>query len=103
MNTATLARTTATRQHLGLSAYMLRLMQRTLAPAIPPVRQLDKGATYWVAHPLGRTVSCETGTLWLTFDNEPVDVILEAGQSHRCTKDSKLLTYALAAARVSVA
>ena len=103
MNTATLARPNAARQFLGLRAFMLRLLRPDVASARPSVRQLDKGATVWTAHPLGRVVSCEAGTLWLTFDNELVDVVLEAGQSHRCTKDSKLAIHALAAARVAVA
>ena len=101
MNTATLDRSAATRFHIGLPSGLARLLQR--AVAAPAARQLDKNATAWVARPLGRTIACEAGTLWLTFDNEPVDVILEAGQSHRCAKASKLAIHALAAARFSVA
>ncbi len=63
---------------------------------------LDQGATRWIDYPMGRTVTCEVGTLWLTFDNEPADVILEAGQSHRCAKASKLAIHGLSAARVWV-
>ena len=73
------------------------------APAATVAGALDKGATAWITRPRGRTVTCETGTLWLTFDNESQDVILEAGQSHRCVKASKLSIHALAAAQVSVA
>lgn len=101
MNTATLA---ATRFHFTLPAGLLALLQRAVAaPAAPAARQLDANATTWIARPLGRTVACETGTLWLTFDNESLDVILEAGQSYRCAKASKLAIHALAASRVSVA
>jgi hypothetical protein len=78
MNTATFAHAAAPRFHLGLPSGLLRLLQR--AVAAPAARQLEKNATAWVARPLGRTITCESGTLWLTFDNEPVDVILEAGQ-----------------------
>lgn len=102
MNTVTLAATAATtRFHDMLPAGLLALLQR--AVAAPAARQLDANATTWITHPLGRTVTCETGTLWLTFDNEPVDVILEAGQSHRCAKASKLGIHALSGARMSVA
>ena len=104
MNTATLA---ATRLHFTLPAGLLALLQHAVAaPAAPAAlagRQLAKNATTWIARPLGRTVTCETGTLWLTFDNESLDVILEAGQSHRCAKGSKLAIHALATARLSVA
>ena len=74
-----------------------------MAPVGPDTRVLEKGATTWISQPLGRTVSCETGTLWLTFDNEALDVILEAGQSHRCAKASRLAIHALAADRITVA
>lgn len=102
MNTLTLA-ATATRFPFTLPSCLLGALQRTLAPATSGVHGLGKGATTWIARPLGRTVTCETGTLWLTFDNEPADIILEAGQSHRCDKASRLSIHALAAARMSVA
>ena len=100
MNTATFA-AAATRFPFTLPQGLLALLQRTV-PA-PAARRLEAKATLWVARPLGRTVTCETGTLWLTFDNEPQDVVLEAGQSHRCDKASKLAIHALAAARLTVA
>jgi Protein of unknown function (DUF2917) len=102
MNTATIARTAAARLPLGLPSGLLRLIGRALAPAAPQTARLDSHATLWIARPQGRTVTCESGTLWLTFDNEPADVILEAGESHRCTKGSRLAIHALATARVSV-
>lgn len=103
MSTATLDRTAAIRFHLGLPSGLQRLLQRAIAvPAAPAARQLDKGANAWIARPLGRIITCESGTLWLTFDNEPLDLILEAGESHHCVKHSKLLIHALAAARMSV-
>lgn len=102
MNTVTLAATAATiRFRDTMPARLLVLLQR--AVAAPAARQLDANATTWITRPLGRTVTCETGTLWLTFDNELADVILEAGQSHRCTNASKLGIHALSAARLSVA
>ena len=107
MHTASFAaNTAATRFHFTLPAGLLAVLQRAAAPAAPAAlagRQLAKNATTWIARPLGRTVTCETGTLWLTFDNESLDVILEAGQSHRCAKGSKLAIHALATARLSVA
>jgi hypothetical protein len=81
---------------------VLAVLHRAVA-APAAARSLEKNATTWIARPLGRTITCETGTLWLTFDNESADVILEAGQSHRCAKGSKLAIHALSDARVSVA
>ena len=108
MNTATLAfsRAAAARFHFTLPPGLLALLTRaaaTSAPAQSVVWELDAGANTWIVQPLGRTITCEAGTLWLTFDNEPQDVILEAGQSHRCAKGSKLLIHALASARLSLA
>jgi len=101
MNT-TFRAPTFTRFHITLPASLLAMLHRAFAPGASVSGELDKGTTTWIASPLGRTVTCETGTLWLTFDNEPTDVILEAGQSHRCAKASKLAIHALSAARVSV-
>lgn len=100
MNTATFAAAATTRFPFTLPAALLSVLQRSM-PA-PAARRLEAKATLWVARPLGRTVTCETGTLWLTFDNEPQDVVLEAGQSHRCDKASKLAIHALVAARLTV-
>lgn len=63
---------------------------------------LNKGATFWIARPLGRHIMCEAGALWLTFDNEPDDVILESGQQHLCAKRSKLGIHAMTEAKVRV-
>jgi hypothetical protein len=100
MNAATLAATA--RFHFTRPITLLAVLQRAVA-APAAARPLERNATTWIARPLGRTVTCETGTLWLTFDNEPTDVILEAGQSHCCAKASKLAIHALSAARISVA
>lgn len=104
MNSVTLAHNWATRFHFHLPSGLLRVLQRAAAaPAAPSVRQLDKYATACIAHPMGRTITCNAGTLWLTIDNDPLDVILDAGQSHHCDTASKLLIHALADARLSVA
>ena len=104
MNTTLIASShTATRTQLAPLAGWISLLQRWAKPSATPAPQrLNKGATTWIAQPLGRTIRCEAGTLWLTFDGEPLDLILEAGQSHRCDKASKLGIHAMTAARVSV-
>jgi hypothetical protein len=73
------------------------------APSRVVRRQIDKHATAWIEHPAGLTVTCEGGTLWLTFDGEPAGVILEAGETHRCVLRSRLAIHALDAAAVRVA
>lgn len=100
MNTATFS-ATAARFHMALPAGLLAFLQRAFAA--PAAVQMPAQATLWIAQPLGRTVSCETGTLWLTFDSEPQDVVLETGQSYRCDKASQLAVHAMTAARLSLA
>lgn len=73
------------------------------ATAVVSVSALDKGHTVWVDQPMSREVSCVEGTLWLTFDGVQKDLILEAGESHRCENRSRLTIHALDAARVRMA
>ena len=81
----------------------MAVLQYWMSPSAPTAPQrLDRGATTWIARPLCRTIRCEAGTLWLTFDREPLDLILEAGQSHHCDKASKLGIHAMTAARLTV-
>lgn len=82
---------------------LLAWLQRIALPSMRPAEQvlpLAREARHWVRRPLGRTVTCVAGTLWLTFDGTPQDIVLEAGQSHRCRDDAALMVYALDAARV---
>lgn len=95
----------ATRPQPTLPTGLLALFKRaqaTAAPAVSGVRKLQAGASVRIARPMGSTVFCEAGTLWLTFDNEPQDLIVEAGQSYHCTMASGLLIHALGNARLSV-
>ncbi len=66
------------------------------------VVELDKGAAVWIDHPLAREVHCVEGALWLTFDGEPGDHVLEKGQSLHCPHRSRLGISALARAIVRV-
>lgn len=54
-------------------------------------------------HPLGRTLHCTRGRVWLTHDGDGRDIVLEAGQAHTCDRDTRLVVHALEAARISVA
>jgi hypothetical protein len=78
------------------------MTERARAPVrgARPVLLLEKNAVHRIRRPLGRTITCESGTLWLTFDNIPFDVVLEAGESHCCALESLLLIQALAQSRM---
>ena len=69
----------------------------------PTVLHLNKGATTWITKPLRRRITCETGALWLCFDGEPQDIVLEPGEAHCCEKRSPLSIHALSAGAVRVA
>jgi len=69
----------------------------------PTVLHLDKGTTVWMTRPLGRRITCDTGVLWLCFDGEPEDIVLEPGQTHCCEKTSPLSIHALSAGVVRTA
>lgn len=55
------------------------------------------------SHPLGLTLHCISGCVWLTHDGDGRDIVLEAGESHTCDRDTRLMVHALEAARISVA
>jgi quercetin dioxygenase-like cupin family protein len=60
------------------------------APAESRVGTLDKTRVARIDHPRGRRITCVAGSLWLTFDGEPSDTVLEAGQSIVCEHDTPL-------------
>ena len=47
-------------------------------------------------------VTVRAGTLWITQDNDPRDIILEPGQSFTPDAHRQVILYALAAAAVTV-
>lgn len=84
--------------------HLLRCLQRVRAAwsirraAEPPGVQsypLVATHTWWLTQPRGRTVYCERGRLWLTFDGECVDIVLEAGQAHHCRSNARLGVHAM--------
>lgn len=85
---------------VGLSRRRPGVRPRNSASEATASLPLAHTALRWVQRPCGLVVTCEAGALWLTFDGEEHDIVLEAGQSHRCESDSRLAIYALAAAQL---
>jgi hypothetical protein len=56
--------------------------------------------TLWIARPLGLFVRCDRGTLWLVFDGDPEDVVLEPGKELVCRRVAKLSIHAMTSASV---
>jgi hypothetical protein len=78
-----------------------RSLDASIVPAAVELR-LAKGGLHAVPQPLGQKICCTQGSLWLTFDNVPVDIVLEVGESHLCDLSSKLMVSALAPARFTI-
>ena len=83
-----------------LGATPTRVSDGTNAATEAPTIQIRQRTTLWVSQPYGCHVECTEGTLWLTFDGEQQDLILERGESHTCTKKSRLAIHAIAAGTV---
>jgi hypothetical protein len=67
-----------------------------------PVRLAD-GQTLRVVDGAGTTVVCKEGTLWVTEENQPRDVVLEAGACVRLKRAGLTLIQALSPATLSLA
>ena len=65
--------------------------------------QLAKGQAKSFANPRGLQFTCTVGSLWLTIAGEPQDVILEAGESFRCTASAHLVATAFESSSLDVA
>jgi hypothetical protein len=94
---------------LPLPAMLLRTAMARVRGLVRPTRvrtgqslSLERNALHRVRRPLGRTITCESGALWLTFDNTLQDVVLEAGESHACIVGTRLLIQALQGSRLHV-
>jgi hypothetical protein len=67
------------------------------------VHVLPRSGFHGESHPLGLTLHCISGCVWLTHDRDSRDIVLEAGESHTCDRDTRLVVHALEAARIGVA
>lgn len=70
--------------------------------AAAAARPLARGRSLALARPQGRLVRCDRGCIWLTHDGDPRDIVLAAGEAHRCDRDAPLIVHALDDARVYV-
>jgi hypothetical protein len=49
----------------------------------------------------GTQLTCRRGSLWITLDNDPRDIVLEAGESFFSTEHRRALVYAFQASVVT--
>lgn len=64
---------------------------------------LEDGQTLRVVDGAGSTLVCTEGTLWVTEENQPKDVVLEAGACVRLKRAGLTLIQALSPATLSIA
>lgn len=50
----------------------------------------------------GQRLVCEAGSLWITLDHDPRDIVLEPGQAFTPARGQRALVYALEPSRLTV-
>jgi hypothetical protein len=63
---------------------------------------LTRRAIHRMDRPLGHRIDCISGSLWITSDGDPRDIVLSAGESHVADRDAPLLVFALEPALLRV-
>ena len=76
------------------------ITRRPVASAGPSSQLLHKNATLDVRNPMGVTVECIHGSLWLTHDGDCKDLVLAPGQCYQSERPGRLLVHALEPTRV---
>jgi hypothetical protein len=69
----------------------------------PGALRLARGQTVRVLDALGSTICCNEGSVWITEENVPTDVILEAGHCYRLSREGLALVHAFGDAALAVA
>jgi len=74
---------------------------------IPTTRQMDltlePKALFQVSDAAGVQIACHGGSLWITLDGDPRDILLEAGERFTATEHRRALIYALAPSTLRLA
>ena len=63
---------------------------------------LPHRAVYRVASNAAFEVACREGALWITLDNDPRDIVIEAGQCFTTPVNGQALLYALQPSRLTL-
>jgi hypothetical protein len=69
----------------------------------PGALRLVRGQTLKVMDALGSTICCNEGAVWITEENVPEDVVLEAGHCYRLSRKGLALVHAFGDASVALA
>lgn len=75
----------------------------TRTQTLPRNLRLEHKGLYSVPDASSRAVTCDEGVLWLTVDGDPRDFVLEPGRTFETQDHGRVLIYALAPSRISIA
>jgi hypothetical protein len=70
---------------------------------LPRNLRLEHKALYSLPDASELAVTCEEGAVWLTVDGDLQDYVLEAGETFETQDHGRVLIYALADSRISIA
>ncbi|HVZ43220.1 MAG TPA: DUF2917 domain-containing protein [Ramlibacter sp.] len=63
---------------------------------------LQKRGIFEIADPAGVEISCMSGSLWITLDNDPRDITLKAGETFFTTEHRRAIVYAFEPSMVAM-
>ena len=70
---------------------------------LPGDLRLTHQAIYSLPDAAGVQIACREGTVWLTLDGDPRDIVLEAGEAFTTPEHRRALVYAMQSSRISLA
>ena len=68
----------------------------------PGALRLARGQTVKVMDALGSTICCKEGCVWITEENVPKDVVLEAGHCYQLRREGLALVHAFGDATLAL-
>ena len=82
---------------------ILRKWLRVLNPrfvdhsnVVEPVHlRMEAGQSICMDDAAGRALSCLAGSVWITHDGDPKDVIVESGESYHVAHPERMIVFAL--------
>lgn len=80
--------------NLALTPFFLPPQAARREP-VSRTQSLAKSALLRIERPLDAVVQCSRGTVWVTHDGDPKDVVLVAGESYRSRSAARLIVQAL--------
>jgi len=63
---------------------------------------LAQGDTLVIDDAHGQVVICQSGCAWITYDRQPMDSIVQAGEQHQVYCQSRMLVHAVSDVRLTV-